>query len=337
MMATSIAHPMQALVKYHGLKDWELRIPFHDSISVNVDTLWTKTSVQFGDFEQDVIEINGRPVQGDAFQRCLAVVNRVRELAGTDNRIKVMSANSLNYTEAKGLGFSSSGGAALAAAAFKAARLDEEYGWDLRLISRIARRLAGSASRSVAGEYARWYAGKDDESSYAEKIATKSDLDLGMVVVPLPSDVRTEEAHSEVMSSPFLRARIKSASGRVEEMEGAIKSGDLEKVAALAEVDSLELHGLTMTGKRGLVAYKPESIQVMGEIRKMRQEGIPAYFSMQTGPSVFINTYPERISDVRERIEALGLKTISAGVGSEVKIVSSQRARYESNKYATTP
>ncbi len=321
MMATAIAHPMQALVKYHGLKDWELRIPFHDSISVNVDALWTKTSVQFGDFERDIIEINGQPVQGDAFQRCLVVVNRVRELAGIEDRVKVTSENSLDYAEAKGLGFSSSGGAALAAAAFKAARLDEKHGWDLRLISRIARRLAGSASRSVAGEYARWYAGKDDESSYAERIATKSDLDLGMVVVPLPSDVRTEEAHSEVMSSPFLEARIRSASTRVEEMEAAIKSGDLEKVASLAEVDSLELHGLTMTGKHGLVAYKPESIQVMGEIRKMRQEGVPAYFSMQTGPSMFINTYPERIDEVKERIEALGLKTISAGVGGEVKIV----------------
>jgi len=321
MVTTAIAHPMQALVKYHGLKDWKLRIPFHDSVSVNVDALWTKTSVEFGDFEQDYIEINNKPVQGDAFQRCLAVVNRVRELAGTEDRVKVMSENSLDYAEAKGLGFSSSGGAALAAAAFKAARLDEEYGWDLKLISRIARRLAGSASRSVAGEYARWYAGKDDESSYAEKIATKSDLDLGMVVVPLPSDVRTEGAHSEVMSSPFLEARIKSASARVEEMETAIKSGNLEKVAALAEVDSLELHGLTMTGKHGLIAYKPESIQVMGEIRRMRQEGIPAYFSMQTGPSVFINTYPERIDDVKERIEALGLKTISARVGGEVKIV----------------
>jgi len=210
MMATAIAHPMQALVKYHGLKDWELRIPFHDSISVNVDALWTKTSVEFGDFKQDFIEINGQPIQGDAFQRCMVVVNRVRELAGMEDKVKVMSVNNLDYAEAKGLGFSSSGGAALAAATFKAARLDEEYGWDLRLISRIARRLAGSASRSVAGEYARWYAGKDDESSYAEKIASKSDLDLGMVVVPLPSDVRTEEAHSEVMSSPFLRQGLRA-------------------------------------------------------------------------------------------------------------------------------
>jgi len=141
MVTTAIAHPMQALVKYHGLKDWKLRIPFHDSVSVNVDALWTKTSVEFGDFEQDYIEINNKPVQGDAFQRCLAVVNRVRELAGTEDRVKVMSENSLDYAEAKGLGFSSSGGAALAAAAFKAARLDEEYGWDLKLIAGMPERM----------------------------------------------------------------------------------------------------------------------------------------------------------------------------------------------------
>jgi len=30
---------MQALVKYHGLKDWKLRLPYHDSISVNTTSL----------------------------------------------------------------------------------------------------------------------------------------------------------------------------------------------------------------------------------------------------------------------------------------------------------
>lgn len=321
MKATAIAHPMQALLKYHGLIDKELRIPFHDSISVNVDALHTKTTVEFGDFEQDTVMMNGKEMRRTPLQRCLTVINRVRELADITERCRVSSENSLSYSEAKGLGFSSAGGAALAGAAFRAANLDDRYGWDLKVISRIARRLAGSASRSVAGEYARWYTGKDDESSYAENIATKSDLDLGILIVPVPSDIRTEDVHSDVTTSPFFEARIKSANARIEEMEDAIKAGDLEKVAHLVETDSLELHGLTMTGKHGLVAYKPESIQVITEVRKMRQEGIPAYFSMQTGPSVFINTYPERIPEVQERISFLGLKTIRTGIGEGVRIV----------------
>ena len=51
MKSTAIAHPMQGLLKYHGLKDWDLRIPYHDSISFTLDSLWTKTSVEFGNFE----------------------------------------------------------------------------------------------------------------------------------------------------------------------------------------------------------------------------------------------------------------------------------------------
>ena len=58
--ATAIAHTMQGLLKYHGLKDYDLRIPFHDSISVNLEALWTKTTVEFGNWENDSLIINGK-------------------------------------------------------------------------------------------------------------------------------------------------------------------------------------------------------------------------------------------------------------------------------------
>jgi len=43
----AVAYTMQALVKYHGLKNWDLRLPYHDSISVN--TTCMKTEAQFDD------------------------------------------------------------------------------------------------------------------------------------------------------------------------------------------------------------------------------------------------------------------------------------------------
>ncbi|MFB0567331.1 MAG: diphosphomevalonate decarboxylase, partial [Candidatus Bathyarchaeia archaeon] len=33
MKATAIAHPIQGLIKYHGLKKPKQRIPYHNSIS----------------------------------------------------------------------------------------------------------------------------------------------------------------------------------------------------------------------------------------------------------------------------------------------------------------
>ena len=80
MKATAIAHPMQGLIKYHGLRNEKLRIPFHDSISVNVDKLWTKTTVEFGDYKQDRISINKKEIYGLAKQRAIEVLNIVRKL-----------------------------------------------------------------------------------------------------------------------------------------------------------------------------------------------------------------------------------------------------------------
>ena len=126
MRATAIAHPMQALVKYHGLKDWNLRLPYHDSISVNLDALWTKTTVEFGDFEKDSITINDIEQDGNVLQRSLSVVDKIRVMADLEARVKIVSMNNLALGEVKGLGYSSSGGAALAAAPFKSAGLDSK-------------------------------------------------------------------------------------------------------------------------------------------------------------------------------------------------------------------
>ena len=72
--ATAVAHTMQGLLKYHGLKDHDLRIPFHDSISVNLEALWTKTTVEFGSWEKDSLSIDGRDQKNDILQRALSVI-----------------------------------------------------------------------------------------------------------------------------------------------------------------------------------------------------------------------------------------------------------------------
>lgn len=322
MKATAVAHPMQALVKYHGLKDWKLRLPYHDSISVNLDSLATTTTVEFGDFAEDSISIDGVDRKGDVLTRALSIIDIIRQRAKLSDRVRVTSRNNLPLGEVKGLGYSSSGGAALAAAAFKAAGLEQDIGWDVKLISTIARHLAGSACRSVTGEYSRWYAGHGNDSSFSQRFAGPRDLDMGMVIVPLGADFSTEQAHREAEKSAFFVSRIDVARKRVDEMEKAIKTGLLEKVGELAELDSLELHAITMTGPSRLVLLRPESLVVIDFVRKLRSERhLPVFFSMQTGPSVFINTYPEYVEEVLSGIKSLNLNAIKSNIGEGVRIV----------------
>ncbi len=319
--AAAKAYTMQALVKYHGLRDWALRIPFHDSISVNTDAAYTIATVTFTQqAEEDTVVSDGVPLQGRPRERVLSVIERVRSLADIEERCVIETANHPRI-RAKGLGFSSSAGAAIAAAAYAAAGLEKIYGWDLRLLSRIARLLAGSACRSVVGHYARWNAGTGDDDSYAVRIGGPESLDLRFIIVPLWLDITSEEAHREAGESPFLQARIESANKRCDEVERCVKEGDFKRFAELVERDTLELHAVTMTGQAGTILMTPDCLRVIEIVKSIRRRGIPAYFSMQTGPTVYVNTLPEYLEEVEEELVRHKFITLRSGIGGGVELL----------------
>ncbi|MCX8201189.1 MAG: hypothetical protein RMI43_00375 [Candidatus Caldarchaeum sp.] len=321
MKAKAVAHPMEGLVKYHGLRDWNLRIPFHDSISVNLDALNTLTEIEFGDFGEDTAIVDGQKLAGREFERVKSVIDYVKQLSGIEENFHMVSRNSIPKGDVKGLGFSSSAGAALATAAYKAAGLDKKFGMDYRLLSRIARRLAGSACRSVVGDYARWFAGTSDEDSYAVRFAERRDFDIRVVVVPLNADFKTEDAHREAQSSPLFEAHVRAAQRRCDELQQAIEKADFKKFGEIVELDALELHAVTSTGPQRMILSTPDSWRVVHRVYELRREGIECYFSMQTGPTVFINTLPENSSYVKSAAEDLGYRVIVSAVGGPAKIL----------------
>jgi mevalonate pyrophosphate decarboxylase len=104
-------------------------------------------------------------------------------------------------------------------------------------------------------------------------------------------------------------------------MENAIRRRDVERIGLLAERDSLILHGITMTGMDEMILWRPETVKVILEVRQMRSDGIPAYFSIDTGATVYINTYPDRVAEVEDRIKALGIDTVRCTVGGKATVV----------------
>ena len=310
---SAVAFTMQALVKYHGLKDWSLRLPYHDSISVNTTSMKTEASIT--DSRSGGVFIEGKP-NDSANSRLQFVVTSLAPGRRVDE-FRVDSRN-LPTSRAKGIGYSSSAGAALTILCHRVLVGGKP---DLPRLSRNARLFAASASRSLVGGFSRLYAGKDDEGTYAEKFADGRDLDLRMVIVPLPSRVKTEDAHKEVLSSPFFKARVKAAQKRCDDMQGAILGNDLDAVGKLAERDTLELHSLTMTGESGLIIMTEDSLRIIRRVKELRSDGLKAFFSMQTGPSVFINTSPKDEEMVQKSIEKLGYKAYLSSVGAEASLV----------------
>ncbi len=314
MKATAVAHPIQGLIKYHGLADPVLRLPFHDSISVCTAPLTTRTTIEFGDFPRDSATIDGHDLTAHEMERVLAVVDAIRTRAGIDRRFRMASVN--DFPSNVGLGASASGFAALAMAASHASGLDV----DLQEISRFARRGAGSATRSVTGAFSKWKMGLSDEDSYATQLAGP-DLQMEMIVALIPAFKQTEDAHREALTSPFFHARLAEMPRLIAEMELAIRKRDIGAICALAERDTLMLHGITMTGAAEMVLWQPETLRVILNVRKMREAGIPAFFSIDTGATVYVNTLPGRGGEVQGRIEELGIRTIPCTVGGPTRLV----------------
>src|SRR3989440_1181878 len=229
-------------------------------------SLDTVTTVETGNrLQRDRILINGTfPTTGEE-ARARVVIDKIRELAGEKTRFRVESRNA--NVKGKGLGFSASGFAALGLATSKALGLSLEP----RELSEVVRLGAGSAARSLVGGFSIWYADRKGRS-YAEQLASASSIRLRTLIVPIPSTIKTDRAHADVLTSPFFKARLAYVKGVLQRMRRAIARKDVSEICRLAEVDTLNLHAITMTGRQETILVSPLSSRIMNDVRRLRQD-----------------------------------------------------------------
>ncbi|WP_435153436.1 phosphomevalonate decarboxylase MvaD [Haladaptatus sp. DFWS20] len=317
MKATAKAHPIQGLVKYHGMRDEEQRYPYHDSISVCTAPSHTKTTAEFDEsLDSDVFVVDGEELTGHAADRVRTVVSRVRELAEIDTRVRLESENS--FPSNVGLGSSSSGFAAAAMACVEAAGLDLTR----PDISTIARLGSSSAARAVTGGFSDLHMGLNDHDCRSERLESPLEDDVRIVAGLVPAYKETEEAHREAADSHMFEARLAHIHDQLVEMRDALREGDFDRVFETAEHDSLSLAATTMTGPAGWVYWKPETLEIFNEVRRLREkEDIPVYFSTDTGASVYVNTTAEHEEYVEGVIADCGVETMRWKVGGPAEIL----------------
>src|SRR5689334_19346059 len=126
--ATAVAPANIAFIKYWGVRDAERTLPYNGSISMNLDTCLTTTTVTFDPaLAQDevTLALYGQKPQragGRALERVVTHLDRLRALAGAGLSARVESANN----------FPSDAGIASSAAAFAALTLASAAAPDLR-------------------------------------------------------------------------------------------------------------------------------------------------------------------------------------------------------------
>jgi mevalonate pyrophosphate decarboxylase len=71
-----------------------------------------------------------------------------------------------------------------------------------------------------------------------------------------------------------------------------------------------------------MILMTPDSLRVIELVRQMRRTGIEAYFSMQTGPTVYVNTLPEHIDEVVQSLREAGFEVMVSKIGEGAELIS---------------
>lgn len=322
--ATAEAGANIALVKYWGNRGGELNLPLNNSISLTLDKLRVRTTVDFRpDFVEDVVVINGETIEGQARRRIVAHLDRVRDLAGVGLKARVESSST--FPAGAGLASSASGFAALTLAATAALGMELSD----RELSTLARLGSGSASRSVLGGYVEWIAGEDHETSYAISLASAEHWDLKDVVVIVAEghkEVTSAQGHRLAATSPFLQARLAELTEVIPKVRQAILERDLATLGPLIEHEALSMHAVMMTSRPSLIYWWPETVRVMQEVRQWREEGLEVYFTIDAGPNLHLMVEPGQMEGLTAKLaEVEGVKRcIVCGPGEGVRLVVDQ-------------
>lgn len=309
--ATVRAYADIALIKYWGKQDEILRLPVNDSLAISLEALSTTTKVTFDDaLEADQVAIGGQEFEKDSKQssRVVKHLDRIRARAGEQRHARVESKNT--FPSDTGLSSSGSAFAALTMAATKA------LGQNLstKQLSILARQGSGSACRSVTGGIVQWFKGSDSDSSYSKTVFAHDYWDLRDVIAMVSDQtklVSSTAGHKLAPTSPLFKARLGHVEDRLAQVKKAIKAKDFQALGEAVEEECFEFHAIAMTSRPSLFLWLPGSVAVFQAVRALREQGVPAYATVNTGHNIQVLTLPEYERKVARALKATpGVKNI---------------------------
>jgi diphosphomevalonate decarboxylase len=305
MRAHAVAQPNIALIKYWGKRNIARNLPATGSISLTLDALWTRMSVEFCEGEEDTLTVNAS--RNSAMQK--RVSQCLDQVLGTERpRSNVLSES--NFAIAAGLASSSSAFAALVMAASRAARRSDGrsdgQSDDTLSLARLAGRASGSAARSFFGGIVELSAGEDEIDVFC--ISRPGDWPLRVVIAITESGPKAVGSGAAMIrsadSSPFYESWISRQDQDLDIARQAIVARDFEKLALVSEHNCLKMHSVMWASRPPIVYWNEATLNVMETVRELRRGGVPVFFTIDAGPQVKAVCLPEACAAVHASLAA---------------------------------
>ena len=297
-----------ALVKYWGKHGKQL--PQNPSISFTLSKCCTQTFVEFEKADRFgfsfFFEGKENPAFGAKIEKFLM-----------DNQAFFPFLNQLNLKVESRNTFPHSSGIASSASsmsAFVMCLLEIENQLvgkpiDFQKASYFSRLASGSACRSVFPKMALWGKTEACEGSSDEyAVSLENDIhpvfktyhDSILIVSGETKAVSSRAGHALMDGNPYAPARYAQANENIKNLLSALKSGDLDTFINITESEALQLHALMMCSNPSFILMKPNTLNLINEIRLFREETkIPVCFTLDAGPNVHL-LYPESVAPQAE-------------------------------------
>jgi len=320
MQATAQAQPNIALIKYWGKRDVAANLPAVSSLSITLQSLWTRMTVDFReDAASDSLHVNG-----ERNQRMLARVSNCLDLVAGTERLRAVVTSQSNFPIAAGLASSASAFAALVVAAEKATGGTRET----ITLARLAGQASGSAARSLYEGFVELRAGT--ERINLQVLRSAGDWPFRVVVAV------TEEAAKPVGSgdamirsaatSPFYAGWVEQQDDELGQARAAVANADFEKLAAIAEHNCLKMHSVMWTSRPPIVYWSKGTLACMQVVRELQASGVPVFFTIDAGPQLKAVCLPEAEQEVLTALQSTPgvVKTMVSGLGAGAAIMENQ-------------
>jgi diphosphomevalonate decarboxylase len=326
--ATALARANVALVKYWGKRDEPLNLPAVGSISLTLDGLEASATVAFGQRggSRPRFVQNGVPVAGVAAER---MAHFLDQLATPAADAPILHTDvTANFPVGAGLASSAAIFCAVTAAALSVLRRKT----DLVQLSALARLGSGSAARSVFGGLVEWQRGEagDGSDSTARQILPETSWDLSLLVA-ITSEQMKRHASRDAMrhvgqTSPLFAGWVAAQDEDLVAMRRAIAARDLAEVGRIAEENCLRMHATGFAARPPVIFWSPATLSVMDTVRALREDGTPAWFTIDAGPQVKVLCLPRDAAVVTERLGGVPgvLRVLRSRPGRGVEMLSGE-------------
>lgn len=312
-VATAVAHPNIALVKYWGKREVPGNVPAVPSLSITLDGICTRTEVCFDPaLDRDVFELDGARASESESARVSACLDVLRRAADSNLRAHVASVN--EFPTGAGLASSASGFAALAVAAAAALDLDISA----RELSGIARASSASAARSLFGGFVTL---DPDDEALAAPLLDAETWPLEVVIAVCDSGRKavgsTSGMRASAETSPFYPAWVESAWADYRAAAAAVRARDFDALGEVTEHSTLKMHAVMQSTRPPLVYWNGATMGCIQRVRELRAAGEAVFFTVDAGPQLKAVCAPGRSDAVAEALsEVAGVQQIiRSGLG----------------------